>query len=142
MGFGSFFEHITAPIERIFHPVIKASGLPNIPQIAFHLADKIALGQNGPTATQSHQPVPQPIYGQGPQYYPSYGGGGYSEPYINNTPQTFSPSEFGGAPSWGYSTAPMTYYPASTPTYLAAPAAPPQDRTWEDIASLAIPFLL
>lgn len=95
-----------------------------------------------PKPSQSQSTLPRGYYDQSPysfnfqapQYQaPVYGGGGYDA--FSLQPQ----QPYGGSP-WGYSTASPTYSTTPYPVYSA-----PQDRSWEDLTSLAgavLPFFL
>jgi len=149
MGLLGFVEHLVAPIVK--SPIIKRIGSTpagplgylNPPaaltySYASDLLKKKAAPSPGAQVIHEGNAPYQPTWGPQPSYNvtygsPQYGGSGYDA--YNLQPQ----APYGGSP-WGYST--MYSQPLTQP-YQAYSA--PQDRSWEDLTSLAgavLPFFL
>lgn len=141
---GGVFKAITQPITRITGKATPFLLPPiTLTQTALNLTDKVLSGgltPHGahPTQTKAMIPIPQTPprslpYGQGSAYFqpqPYYGGGGFQPSFDFPPPQQ---PFYGGSP-WDSSMTFQAYSPAPSPMYSAAP---PTNRTWEDLISLA-----
>ena len=155
MGFlGSIVGAVAKPFERALGKNVARVLIPAIPisQLAAKIGDPIINKVIGGLFTPAHvsqAPVQQRLVLPGQNFASSGSTQPYyaaqQTPYYNDFGQQLSYPEaqpMGGASTWGYSTTPMTSYPVYSPTYSAVQAPQASNRAWEDIASLAIPFLL
>jgi hypothetical protein len=140
VGFGSFISHLVAPVTKALGPVGTLALLPaiTISEYAGNIVDKgvglaghLATGVASPTHPQSTPVLKDPgytAYNPNPSYPQPYAQS-YQQPYYGGGDTTFQ----GGSP-WASSTQYPTY---STPQYQTSPGYSAQDRTWEDLTSIA-----
>jgi hypothetical protein len=130
---GKFFSKAFAnPVVQVLFP---PAAIGNILAIKGVSAIASVASPHAPTPSQvSHADQTHVFFEQGPQqgnipqpYAPNYGG--YQDPFANQ--------QYGGQPSWAYSTPSPAFSTTPSPISQAGQVG----RTWEDLTALAAPFL-
>lgn len=139
-----FVHRVAQPVERIIGKKATAVIFPVVPisKAAGAIADKVLTGaltprnvSRVPVEQRTEPYAPQIVtYGAPGNTAPFYSGGGYAPSYPQAEPF------YGGSP-WDSS---IQYSIPSTPRYQAYSTPPPRqaDRTWEDLITVALPFIL